>query len=186
MIERVEKSAGWVSIVASGAFILAGSVTAQAADFGGDCCADLEERIAELEATTARKGNRKVSLTVYGKVNQAVMWWDDGNEQNAYVVTNDASRSRFGFKGKAKITGDWSAYYKIEIGIRTANSKRNNQFNHLGTPIDFTKLDLRHTEWGLNSKTWGKFGVGKQKNITKDITKMNVAGTGDVGKYSDA
>ncbi len=32
-----------------------------AADLGGDCCADLEERIAELEATTARKGNRKVS-----------------------------------------------------------------------------------------------------------------------------
>ena len=37
------------------------SVTsASAADLGGNCCADLEERIAELEATTARKGNRKV------------------------------------------------------------------------------------------------------------------------------
>ena len=31
---------------------------------------DLEERIAELEATTARKGNRKVSLTVSGWVGQ--------------------------------------------------------------------------------------------------------------------
>ncbi len=31
----------------------------QAADLGGDCCADLEERVAELEATTVRKGNRK-------------------------------------------------------------------------------------------------------------------------------
>ncbi len=30
----------------------------------GNCCADLEERVAELEATTARKGNRKVSLTL--------------------------------------------------------------------------------------------------------------------------
>ncbi|MEL7049851.1 MAG: porin, partial [Pseudomonadota bacterium] len=40
--------------------------SATAADFGGDCCADLEERIAELEATTARKGNRKVNLTVSG------------------------------------------------------------------------------------------------------------------------
>ena len=33
---------------------------AKAADLGGDCCADLEERVAELEATTARKGNKKV------------------------------------------------------------------------------------------------------------------------------
>lgn len=39
-----------------------------AADLGGNCCADLEERIAELEATTARKGNRKVSLTSHGWV----------------------------------------------------------------------------------------------------------------------
>ena len=55
------------------------------------------------------KGNRKVSLSVYGKVNQAVMFWDDGDEDNAYVVTNDSSRTRIGFKGKAKITRDWSS-----------------------------------------------------------------------------
>ena len=49
------------ALVASG--LLMGGLTAgsaSAADLGGNCCADLEERIAELEATTARKGNRKV------------------------------------------------------------------------------------------------------------------------------
>ena len=50
-----------------------GGVVAVAADLGGDCCADLEERVAELEATTARKGNRKVSLTISGWVNQALL-----------------------------------------------------------------------------------------------------------------
>ena len=58
-------------------FALSGP-SASAADFGGDCCADLEERVAVLEATTARKGNRKVSLTVSGHVNQAMLFWDDG------------------------------------------------------------------------------------------------------------
>ncbi|MGE0382992.1 MAG: porin, partial [Hyphomicrobium sp.] len=57
----------------------------RAADFGGDCCADLEERIAELEATTARKGNRKVSLTVSGYIAQEITWWDDGGERNTYL-----------------------------------------------------------------------------------------------------
>jgi len=52
--------------------ILAGAAPAGAADLGGGCCADLEERIAELEATTARKGNRKVSLEISGHVNEAV------------------------------------------------------------------------------------------------------------------
>ena len=68
--------------------LLAGglSVTsASAADLGGNCCADLEERIAELEATTARKGNRKVSLTVSGWVAEQVMFWDDDFESNTYV-----------------------------------------------------------------------------------------------------
>ena len=51
---------------------------AKVADFGGDCCGELEERIAELEATTARKGNRELSLTLSGYVNIAVMFWDDG------------------------------------------------------------------------------------------------------------
>ncbi len=184
MVGVIGSSAGWMPILAAGGILFAGSVTVQAADLGGDCCADLEERIADLEATTVRKGSRNVSLTVYGKVNQAVMFWDDGQEENAYVVTNDASRTRFGFKGKAKISDDWSAYFKIEIGIRTANSKRSNQFDPIGG--EKGALDTRHAEWGLESKTWGKFGVGLQKNITKDITKANLAGTGDVGKYSDA
>ena len=42
--------------------------SASAADFSGDCCADLEERVAELEATTVRKGNKKVTVTISGWV----------------------------------------------------------------------------------------------------------------------
>ena len=67
------------ALVAAG--LLVGGLSAgsaSAADLGGNCCADLEERIAELEATTARKGNRKVSLTISGWVAEQVMWWDDG------------------------------------------------------------------------------------------------------------
>jgi len=50
------------------------SKSARAADLGGDCCADLDERVAELEATTVRKGNKKVSVTLYGQVNRAALF----------------------------------------------------------------------------------------------------------------
>ena len=105
--------AGWLSILAVGGLAL-GSAAAQAADLGGDCCGDLEERISELEATTARKGNRKVSLTISGWVNEAVFFWDDGTERNAYVGTNSLEQSRFKFAGEAKIDKDWSAGYTME------------------------------------------------------------------------
>jgi hypothetical protein len=52
-------------LVAAGAALLIGAhVPAKAADLGGDCCSDLEDRVAELEATTVRKGNKKVSVTL--------------------------------------------------------------------------------------------------------------------------
>ena len=86
------KKSSLSALVAAG--LLVGGLSAgsaSAADLGGNCCADLEERIAELEATTARKGNRKVTLTISGWVGEQVMYWDNDNpnplfnEKNTYV-----------------------------------------------------------------------------------------------------
>ncbi len=170
----------------AGTAAIAGASPALAADLGGDCCADLEERIAELEATTARKGNRKVSLEIYGQVNESILFWDDGEESNAYVVTNDNSRTRVGFRGKAKINGDLEAGYRIEIGIRSANSKRftqnNDDGNDTASDVD---LDLRDSHWFLKSKTFGTASVGLQGEATDAITESNLTQTKDFSKYSD-
>lgn len=92
---------------------------ASAADLGGNCCADLEERVAELEATTARKGNRKVSLTISGQVNRTLMYWDDGGRSNTYWgLDNTNSSTRFGLSGNAKISSEWTAGYSILIDVR--------------------------------------------------------------------
>jgi Gram-negative porin len=119
-------------LAAAGVAIIMGAYSdapGKAADLGGDCCSDLEERVAELEATTVRKGNKKVSVTLYGQVNKAVLWWDDDAEKNTYVVDNNYESSRFGFKGSAKIGGDWWAGYRMEIETITAQSNLVNQFN---------------------------------------------------------
>ena len=159
------------SVVASGAF---------AADLGGNCCADLEERVAELEATTAKKGNRKVSLTVSGQVNEAIIFWDDGFEKNAYVVSNNNSRTRFRFVGDAKITSDWSAGYLLEIGARYANSGSRNQTTP-GGGSNANQIDIRHSAWWLESKHWGRVWVGKTTSATDGITEINLANLNTVG-----
>ena len=122
-------SSSRLALVAAFGLVAAGFTPAAAADLGGDCCADLEERIAELEATTARKGNRKVSLTISGWVNESVFVWDDGTERNAYVGTNSLEQSRFRFTGDAKITNGWSAGYTLEIGVQGAASNKWDQIN---------------------------------------------------------
>jgi hypothetical protein len=179
MFGGVGKGSSFALVLGAGLLIAAAPATA--ADLGGDCCADLEERVAELEATTARKGNRKVSLEVSGHVNQGVLYWDDGWESNAYVVTNDNSRTRFRFRGKAKIDKDWEAGYRLEIGIRSANSKRFTQ-SDLATSAPF---DLRDSYWYLKSKTYGTVAVGLQSTATDGITEVNLSQTKDFSKYSD-
>ena len=98
-----------------------------ATDLGGSCCTDLEERIAELEATTVRKGNRKVSLTISGWVNEALFWWNDGTQHKVYEGTNMVEQSRVKFLGEAKVDKDWSAGYLLEIGIQGHPSREWNQ-----------------------------------------------------------
>lgn len=182
MVGGLERRGVRLAAIVAGLLTSVAAGPSVAADLGGNCCADLEERIAELEATTARKGNRKVSLEIYGQVNESVLWWDDGHESNTYIVTNDNSRTRFGFRGKAKIDSDWEAGYRIEIGIRTANSKRFTQDDDEGTD---TGLDLRDSYWYVKSKTYGAVAVGQQADATDGITESNLTQTKDFSKFSD-
>ncbi len=122
---------------------------AEAADLGGDCCADLEERVAELEATTVRKGNKKVKVELYGRVNRVVNFWDDGAEQNVYVENNSYSSTRFGMRGKAKISDDWSSGFQIEIEDEGNLSKFYNQFND---NVDNGSLNVRKSAIYMENK----------------------------------
>jgi predicted porin len=180
--------AGWATILVAGGLVLGTNVSAQAADLGGDCCADLEERVAELEATTARKGNRKVSLTISGWVNEAVFAWDDGTERNVYVGTNSLEQSRFKFAGEAKIDKDWSAGYTIEIGLNGEPSNQWDQTTPGSTSSTATSqaysLIVRKSYWFLKSKTYGQVSVGQNGTATYHL--LDDADGTNTRNYSDA
>ncbi|WP_045834552.1 porin [Hyphomicrobium sp. 99] len=167
------KRAGFAAGVAAAGLALAGTAPASAADLGGNCCADLEERVAELEATTARKGNRKVSLTVSGFVNEALLGWDDGRERNAYVVTNETAQDRVRFLGQAEITKGWTAGYLLELGLRGAREDRVNQ----NGPGSDNGVSVRHSAWYLAGKEYGKVWVGQTSDAADGITEINLANT---------
>lgn len=149
--------------------------SASAADLGGNCCADLEERIAELEATTARKGNRKVSLTVSGWVAQQVMWWDDGFESNVYVGDIGATlSSHFKFTGQATIMPGWYAGYVLHVEARNADSLSIDQDHDTSNDIG-----LLQSFWFIKSDNLGKVSVGLQSQAS-DNTAILVDGSGSL------
>src|SRR6476646_6293299 len=167
--------------VAAALGLFLGVSSSQAADLGGNCCADLEERIAELEATTARKGNRKMSLTITGQVHRAVVWYDDGfSSKTYYGLDSTNSSSRFILAGSSKINPKTSMGFEIMIEIEAGGtSSKVNQFdedgklgaqisNPIGPASSFNPAncdpyfgDARHVAWWIEHSDLGRMTVGR-------------------------
>lgn len=134
---------------------------ASAADLGGNCCADLEERIAELEATTARKGNRKVSLTITGWVAEQIIHWDDGFASDTYLAglgTNAANNIQF--TGSAQIARGWTAGYLLRIEA-IDNNLYSLDRNH-SVSADANTVNAKESYWFIKNDKLGQVAIGKQ------------------------
>jgi len=178
------------ALVAAGLIAGGLATSASAADLGGNCCADLEERIAELEATTARKGNRKVSLTVSGWVGQQVTFWDDGVESNTYIHDLGSTLgSHVKFTGSAQISPGWSAGYVLHIEAIGSDSLTTSQTNPNG-PALYNLLANQETTggggvqtlqsyWFIRSDQLGKVSLGKQSQAS-DNAAILVDGSGSL------
>ncbi len=182
------------AMVAAG--LLAGGMSAgsaSAADLGGNCCADLEERIAELEATTVRKGNRKVSLTISGFVAQQVMYWDDGIEDNVYITDTGSVSigTHVRFAGQATIAPGWTAGYVLKLETIQNNSLLVDQDNDNGIAGNAMALvangnhgsssavAVESSYWFVKSDHLGKLSVGKQSSAA-DNQAIIVDGSGSL------
>jgi hypothetical protein len=163
-------------LVLAGAALFASPVSA--ADLGGDCCADLEERIAELEATAARKGNRKLSLEISGQINQAILGWDDGGERDVYQLMNSNSGDRVRFTGNSKVSKDISAGYFLEFGARLDSTAGADQFS---PGDDGSDVRVRQSVWFVESKSLGAVSVGLGAPATDDLISYNLGGTNVAG-----
>jgi hypothetical protein len=100
-----------------GAFALSAS-PASAQSYGGNCCADLEERVAELESSSVQKGNKKVSITISGWVVKSMSWYDSGYGNGFTVGDKDYDlASRFALTGSATIAPGWSGGYNLTVTV---------------------------------------------------------------------
>jgi hypothetical protein len=189
-------SQGAIAAFAALAGVLLSGGAAQSADLGGNCCADLEERVAELEATTARKGNRRVSLTISGQVNRSLLYWDDGFQADLYSVDNAIANSRFRFTGNAKINADLTAGFHMEwdltLGARSHQVSQVDDDGFSGSGgilggaafgdgiggAGDSVLGFNQAYWYLNSEHWGRLSVGRLSTTTAGVSIVDLSNTG--------
>ena len=174
-LRSVRQKCRILSLAAMAVSIFSGAPAVIAADLGGDCCADLEERVAELEETTARKGNRKVTLTISGYVTKQIMFWDDGAESNAYISDiGPTQATNFRLIGEATIAPGWKAGYVLRIQDLDGNSMGLNQ----STPVVNLGLNTQMSYWYLASKDLGKISIGKNALAAKSAAMFtDLSGT---------
>jgi len=167
--------------LAAAAGIFAGALAfapAKAADLGGDCCADLEERVAELEATTVRKGNRNVSLSLSGQVNKTILVWDDGVDSDVYVVDHDEFQSGFKFSGSATMKPGWTAGFLLEFEVQGADSLSVSQLSDDGTDPGFASdFNVRQSNIYIESEQLGRVTMGFASMATDNIGFNYIGGT---------
>lgn len=185
--------------LAAGAWYAIGS--AKAADkggLGGNCCADLEERVAELEAVTARKGTRRVSLTISGVVHKGVLWHNNeelpGKDKfSIYDGTTDPTRVRI--SGEGKIGSSMAAGFVIEIayaGDTARGIDTGKALFSLGNGTDGVNefqigdrgMVTRHSFVYLDGPL-GKVSLGQQSMATDGVIEVNLANTMVAGKPLD-
>jgi hypothetical protein len=172
---RGKGRAGLTAVAALACGMGFGSI-ASAADLGGNCCADLEERVAELEATTARKGTRKVSLEISGWLNKSLLFWDDSVRNDVYSVDNDAAQSRWRFTGSAVINPDLRAGFVYEFGGHGSQTSWVNQTNG-GDDLGFSGARLRQANAWLESKRFGRVTIGVASQATDGIAEIDLSRT---------
>lgn len=163
------------------AFVVVGS--AYAADKNGvaaassDGLADLEGRIAELEATVARKGNRKVTLKVYGQIAKSMTYISWGSYQHTQVTENgnDEAQSFVGFAGEARVSPNLKVGFVAEIGIGSYDASGvgygpfGGDTNGIYTRQSFV--------WFGDVDKYGKLSLGKTEQATHGLLKPKLANT---------
>ena len=171
-----------IAAMAGLAIILGPRAPAMAADPAGRCCADLEERLDELDSTTVRRGNRKVTLKLSGHVNKMLLIWDDGVNDDVYAVDNAGSENLFRMHGSAHINPSVTAGFSIVVLVLSAESSAvddridaNPTENRDGI-LELNDASFRLKHEGLGRITLGRTAPSIDDIITIDLSRNPIAG----------
>lgn len=125
-------------------------------------------------------GRDKVNLKIYGQVNRAMMWGDDGKNERLFVVDNSVSTTRIGFIATAPVTADidLGAQIETEIASNASNSVTVGSDTSTSANLDNnqgqTVFTERLMEVTINHKRFGKLSLGQGSEASDGIAEHNL------------
>jgi len=124
-------------------------------------------------ALEVKTGNDKVNVELYGQINRAVMYADDGNDSQFFHVDNDNSSSRVGLNGKIEVNDS------LTIGSNLELEWQDNASNLVSMDAESISgaFEDRLVELYLACKHTGKLSLGKGKMASEDSSETDLSGT---------
>jgi len=163
------------------------TVAAQAAATTADTKASENKRQIEQAAAApaggVASGNDKVALKLYGQVNRALLYIDDGSTQEVFHVDNDHSSTRIGLTGTVKATDELNIGAKIEVQFESNSTANVNQGNN-GAVIASNSFTERHLDLYFDHKGLGKLSMGQGSTASDGTSQSDLSGTTLVGYSS--
>jgi len=142
-------------------------------------------QVAEKKPEAVVKSrNDKVSLTIYGQVNRAALYANDGDEGNWFFVDNDNSSTRIGLLGSTNAIDDFSIGTRFEVEFQTNPSNEVSQEDKNG--VGDNNFKRRHFDIFVTSKRFGKLSLGYGSTASDNTAEVDLSGTDVVGYSSVA
>ena len=133
--------------------------------------------------SAVKTSNAKAKVKIYGQVNKAVLFSDDGDDTNTYLVDNDNSSTRIGLQGSIQPGGRYEIGTKIEVEYQTNASNEVNQTNKRTDDPGFKR---RHLDLWVDAGMYGKFSLGWGSTASDGTAEVDLSGTSVVGYSSVA
>ena len=159
------------------------ALKSQAKTAGDPTVVSEDERVLAEAASEEKKGavvsgESRAKLKLYGQVNKALLYSDDGNKGNTYLVDNDNSSTRIGVLGTIIPDDIYEIGTRIEVEYQTNPSNLVNQEDKRVEDIGFEKRQL---DLWVDAKTFGKLSLGWGSTASDGTSEMDLSGTGVIG-----
>ena len=124
------------------------------------------------------------SLTVqlYGQVNRALMWADDGHQNKIFHVDGQPSSTRFGIQGTSQIAPGLRAGARIETEMKSNPANAVN-FGLSPTPAEAgegaSQTNTFAERWldAFFEGAWGRVNLGQGSGAADDASTIDLSGT---------
>lgn len=135
--------------------------------------ADTKDSASPQTETMVVSKNAKVDVSLYGQINRAGLWADNGDSSDVYFVDNSFSSSRMGVDAVVKATETLNVGGKLEYEIISNGSLEVNQ----DAEDTSASLKVRHVDAFVESKTLGKVSLGQGSTATDATAERDLSGT---------